>query len=237
MDFGPGARETAQNYVAYMAQMSGELRWFGEHPAALMTPPPRSTSPPARSLSPASRTQAILQGQKELMEMVKDIPETCYELSLIDLVEKKPAQEERRDGECPIDEKASLERSESRKMVPNGSQSYLNGKAHQMGMTKSMENGLLLKLVFPGSSLGSKQRQKSSRSLTVSRCSKVSPRPSYSDESAKGLDVDWLKKISASNKVKHEILEVDSVSVKNISSSRSGSSSRNNSTKNGRNRR
>ncbi|TXG53070.1 hypothetical protein EZV62_022239 [Acer yangbiense] len=40
-----------------------------------------------RSLSPSSRTQAIARGQRELMEMVGRMPESCYELSMKDLVE------------------------------------------------------------------------------------------------------------------------------------------------------
>ncbi|KAK4747344.1 hypothetical protein SAY87_026381 [Trapa incisa] len=76
MDLGPGARETVQNYTVYMAGMSCELRWCDEDPTALVRPPRKSTSPLGWSLSPASRTRSILQGQKELMEMVKEMPET-----------------------------------------------------------------------------------------------------------------------------------------------------------------
>ncbi|KAK4747345.1 hypothetical protein SAY87_026382 [Trapa incisa] len=107
-------------------------------------------------------------------------------------------------------------------MVQNGSQSH---KTRQMSITKSVEDGLLRNLIFPGSSLTSKRRQNSSRSLTVSHTSKVSPRPSFSDDPAKGLDR-W-KRFSASNKVKHGILEVDLA----------GGSSNKNNTKNCKNRR
>ncbi|KAK4747242.1 hypothetical protein SAY87_026279 [Trapa incisa] len=140
MDFGPGTRETAQNYTAYIAGMSCELRWCDEDLAALVRPPRKSTSPLARSRASHRHRGTILQGQKELMEMVKEMPETYYELSLADLVEK-PAPEGQvegwwRDGECPSDKKANLERRESRKMVQNGSQSHLDGKARQMAMMK-----------------------------------------------------------------------------------------------------
>lgn len=227
MDFGPRARKTAQNYVAYRAQ---------NRMGSIQTSPPSSPqhfnglhqSPP-----PTSRTRAIAQGQKELMEMVRNMPETYYELSLRDLVEK-PAESlddgssgKRRNIDDPNEEKA-LDRSESWKKMQNGMQSYLSGKA-PLAMTGRMDHGgFLLKLVFPGSSLGSKQKQQSSSSVAVNGSSKVSSRTSLSDEPAKGLDKEWWKKFSASNKVKDGILEVDPASVKNSTSSN---------TKNGKNRR
>ncbi|KAK2399453.1 hypothetical protein QL285_049263 [Trifolium repens] len=42
-----------------------------------------------RNLSPESKTEAIERGQRELMEMVKNMPESSYELTLKDLVEHK----------------------------------------------------------------------------------------------------------------------------------------------------
>lgn len=48
---------------------------------------PESRQTNYESLSPRSRTEAIVRGQMELMEMVKSMPESCYELSLKDLVE------------------------------------------------------------------------------------------------------------------------------------------------------
>ncbi|XP_068638825.1 uncharacterized protein [Aristolochia californica] len=49
--------------------------------------PPRSPPPIRRGLSPNSRLQAIARGQRELMEMVDNMPESNYELSLRDMVE------------------------------------------------------------------------------------------------------------------------------------------------------
>ncbi|PHU28226.1 hypothetical protein BC332_00319 [Capsicum chinense] len=43
--------------------------------------------------SPSLRALAIAQGQWELMEMVKNMPESCYELSLKDLVEKNDQEQ------------------------------------------------------------------------------------------------------------------------------------------------
>ncbi|GAB2301721.1 hypothetical protein Dimus_035749 [Dionaea muscipula] len=42
-------------------------------------------------MSPSSRTQAIARGRRELMEMIRDMPESFYELSLKDIVEQKAA--------------------------------------------------------------------------------------------------------------------------------------------------
>lgn len=58
-----------------------------------------------RSLSPASRTQAIARGQRELMEMVKNMPEACYELSLKDLVEHKHRQRHGDEEEEDVEER------------------------------------------------------------------------------------------------------------------------------------
>ncbi|KAG9451148.1 hypothetical protein H6P81_011113 [Aristolochia fimbriata] len=49
--------------------------------------PPGSASPIHRGFSPNSRLQAITRGQQELMEMVENMPESSYELSLRDMVE------------------------------------------------------------------------------------------------------------------------------------------------------
>ncbi|EPS68417.1 hypothetical protein M569_06353 [Genlisea aurea] len=75
------------------------LRNDGESDDSGVCSPPLWTASPLRnqseplidhrSLSPNSRRQAIVSGQKELMEMVKDLPESSYELSLKDLVEKQ----------------------------------------------------------------------------------------------------------------------------------------------------
>ncbi|KAH9604172.1 hypothetical protein KSS87_004588 [Heliosperma pusillum] len=42
-----------------------------------------------QNMSPSSRTQAIAKGRRELMDMVRDLPESFYELSLKDIVDKK----------------------------------------------------------------------------------------------------------------------------------------------------
>lgn len=218
MDFGSRAHTTAQNYASYRAQtgtgftqFSSEPRSDGGGPGNYTPPLWKSTSPPS-GISP--RTRAIEQGQMELMEMVRNMPETCYELSLRDLVEKPAMSQDTGD---PENGKA-LDRSESRKKVQNGRPSY----KPQVARSGSINNGgLLIKMVFPGSSLGPKQKQRTGSSLAPN---KVSPRPSLSDESARGLDKEWWKKFSASGEVKHRIMKADSGSVKSSDSSSSNGS-------------
>ncbi|XP_068643882.1 uncharacterized protein [Aristolochia californica] len=59
----------------------------GSSPPLWRASPPMSPPPLHRGLSPNSRLQAIARGQRELMEMVENMPESGYELSLRDLVE------------------------------------------------------------------------------------------------------------------------------------------------------
>ncbi|KAF3973897.1 hypothetical protein CMV_002716 [Castanea mollissima] len=50
------------------------------------------------NLSPTSRRKIIADGRKQLMEMVKDMPESSYELSLKDLVDEQHSLEEVQEG-------------------------------------------------------------------------------------------------------------------------------------------
>ncbi|CAA0840799.1 Unknown protein [Striga hermonthica] len=60
-----------------------------------------SPSHPLLCLSPNSRRRSIATGQRELMEMLKDMPESSYELSLQDLVEHHRQKMEIDDVESP----------------------------------------------------------------------------------------------------------------------------------------
>ncbi|KAK6264037.1 hypothetical protein SCA6_019471 [Theobroma cacao] len=55
---------------------------------------PRRCGEPISNLSPATQTQAIEEGRKELMEMIRNMPEFSYELSLKDMVDEQHASEE-----------------------------------------------------------------------------------------------------------------------------------------------
>ncbi|KAL2521284.1 uncharacterized protein Fot_25207 [Forsythia ovata] len=73
----------------------------------LWTRPPRSFHHEAFTLlpsnhhyssSPTSRLRAIANGRRQLMEMIKDISESSYELSLEDIVEDKHRKEREKKG-------------------------------------------------------------------------------------------------------------------------------------------
>uniref|UniRef100_A0A5B7AR33 Uncharacterized protein n=1 Tax=Davidia involucrata TaxID=16924 RepID=A0A5B7AR33_DAVIN len=206
MNFAAKARKTAQNYDNYRNFNGGGVQFrpeYMEEESGVCSPPLWKTSPPRspvhprppqnsyRHLSPTARTQAIARGQWELMEMVKNIPESSYELSLRDLVEqttKVGAQEE----ECLVGEKFfGNEIVNQRVKVVKRQESKKNEQKVKIGRSTSLENrGLFLKMVFP-ISFGSKKKK---NSATNSTCAKVSPKPEASDKSSKGVDKEWWKK-------------------------------------------
>ncbi|WJX34002.1 hypothetical protein P8452_22156 [Trifolium repens] len=135
-------------------------------------------SPHYRSLSPVSRTEAIVNGQKELMEMVRNMPESNYELSLKDLVEHHHRVVN------TTEENTEVEEEEKKKMKKNLSGKKMvevkkNGKIDRDG-------GFYLKVGLPFFNLGSKEKKKKKKE------SKVSPRPSISDGHVK--EKEWWKK-------------------------------------------
>ena len=108
-NFGPKARKTAQNYENYRNFNGGGVQFRPNEPvdeSGVCSPPLWRTSPPQspvharvpnnnyRHLSPTSRAQAIARGQWELMEMVKNMPESSYELTLKDIVDEQQNRQE-----------------------------------------------------------------------------------------------------------------------------------------------
>jgi hypothetical protein len=148
--------------------------------SGICSPPLWTTSPPRspprspqhranhyRSLSPASRTQAIVRGQKELMEMV-------------------PFVDQARQESVP-EERALYRRESSKKMNDKRTQ----GRRSTGGIDGG---GLYLKMSFP-LSLGSwKNKQKNESSSATNTSAKVSPKPPVTDGSVKGVDKEWWKK-------------------------------------------
>ncbi|KAL0432246.1 UNVERIFIED_CONTAM: hypothetical protein Slati_2558900 [Sesamum latifolium] len=136
------------------------------------------------SLSPNSRLQAITRGQRELMEMVKDMPESSYELSLKDLVEhhhrvettQTPHQLERENSKNQSLQRRGVVRVKSleRKNVMMRSGSFEN-------------KGMFLNMVFPFS-FNSKKK----KSFGSNNSGKVSPKPEV--VKGGGGERDWWKK-------------------------------------------
>ncbi|TKY74197.1 vitellogenin-2 protein [Spatholobus suberectus] len=199
-----------------------------EDDSGICSPPMWTTSPPHRknhyrSLSPTSRTQAIARGQRELMEMVKDMPESNYELSLKDLVEHH------RQENVVEDRQRNLSVYKREKSGGGG----VSRKVDKMAQVKRNGNidrgGFYLKMVIPFS-FGSKDRKKTKKKKNESSGSsgsRVTPKPSASDGSAKGgVDKEWWKKSPAVCRESDSgASSINSESTKSSGSSSSNSSS------------
>ncbi|GMI89550.1 hypothetical protein HRI_002624300 [Hibiscus trionum] len=223
MSYDSKVQKTARNSANYNT-MGGAVV---DDESGISTPlwktsPPRETNIGYRCLSPSSRAQAIARGQRELMEMVSKMPESCYELTLKDLVEhqqqlavvEEPKQDsfaEGRGSNSIEDHKYKKERQNSQKQQINRSGSLDNG-------------GFLLKMVFPVS-LGSKKKKmvKKKNDCNTSNNSKVSPKPTVADVSGKTVDKDWWKKRSGSSESDGGGSTINSGSTKSSRSSSSGS--------------
>ncbi|XP_076900382.1 uncharacterized protein LOC143554535 [Bidens hawaiensis] len=134
-----------------------------------LSPPDSPVRFPNRSLSPASRAQAIARGQREMMEMVENMPETSYELSLKDIVDQRLEF-----TDASIDETQSMEDGEQRLINSGGSQqrrvnrtessSSKTGriivKNGSMNNNSNNNKGLLINMFLPFS-VGSKKNKKS----------------------------------------------------------------------------
>ncbi|KAI3464589.1 hypothetical protein Pfo_021252 [Paulownia fortunei] len=152
--------------------------------------PPKSPSHPLlgnhnyRSLSPNTRAQAIARGQWELMEMVKNMPESSYELSLKDLVEHH-----RIETQAPQAGDGSLKHNQSlhQRAVAKVKRQESKKNDRNVMRSGSFENkGLFLNMVFPFS-LKPKKKNK----FASNTSGKVSPKP----EGLKGGgERDWWKK-------------------------------------------
>ncbi|GLU00929.1 hypothetical protein SLE2022_182630 [Rubroshorea leprosula] len=186
-------QKTVQSYGNYRSWNGREGQFADvEDESGVRTPPLWPGSPPRRPnhyrcLSPASKAQAIERGQRELMELVSKMPESCYELSLKDLVEQ-PMMEVKQETTA-VDKDNYSRKTEGKKKKKK------NEKKAQISRSGSIDNGgFLLKMVFPVS-LGSKKKKTKNDSNSTSNCnSKVSPRPSFSDASAKVEEKEWWKK-------------------------------------------
>ncbi|KAK6786962.1 hypothetical protein RDI58_015487 [Solanum bulbocastanum] len=157
-------------------------------PALWQNSPSRSPVHPInyRSLSPNSRTQAIARGQCELMEMVKNMPESCFELSLKDLVEQTKSFESQE--ECLINSNREKNQAVMKSRV-NIKKNEQIRKAKMMMRSKSIENGgVFIKMVSPVS-LRSKKKNPSANTT------RVSPKPEECENvSSKNLEKEWWKK-------------------------------------------
>lgn len=185
------------------------------------------------TMSPSSRTQAIAKGRRELMEMVRDLPESFYELSLKDIVENKPELEAQKEikinlpeeKRTPVKETTKQKRSTSKKVKKSESKK-------KMVRSRSVDNGrfLLKTSVFPVF-LGSK---KSKKNMGGSSSFKIAPMPKpqvTATGSMKGVEKDWWRRRSC---ISSESDQSNGLSSSISASSGSSSSSSRSSSINGR---
>ncbi|XP_028794609.1 uncharacterized protein LOC114750221 [Neltuma alba] len=206
-----------------------------DNDSGICSPPLWKTSPTRspqfdknyyQSLSPSSRTQAIARGQRELMEMVRNMPESTYELTLKDLVEKPTLQA----GEENEKEEKNLINKNAYRREGSGSSSgrKVDQKAAAMRSGKIQSGGFYLKMMMFPPSLGSTTKKKKKKSESSgNEGSKATLRPSISEGSLKGIvDKEWWKKSpsAASGDSESGATSINSGSTKSSGSSSSGSS-------------
>ncbi|TQE00173.1 hypothetical protein C1H46_014185 [Malus baccata] len=118
-----------------------------------------------------SREEIILQSTKDLMEMIQDMPESCYEISLKDFVDEQQStqgvKEENNVQETSFDFHIEPQVRKQKRKTQKG---YTT---RQISRTSSMESEIFLIKVFFPTFLGSKKKEKAPENR-----SKVSPRPS-----------------------------------------------------------
>lgn len=136
------------------------------------------------NLSPKSRKEAIAEGRMQLMEMVQDMPESCYELSLKDIVDEQNILEDVKEGSV-IEESTEpqIKKQKKKKKKKKGI-----SKAGQVSRIQSMDSEtFLLKMFFPiPQSL--KKKAKAGNSL------QVSPMPSFECTTHHTKKEWWMKK-------------------------------------------
>ncbi|KAG7987086.1 hypothetical protein I3843_03G114600 [Carya illinoinensis] len=164
------------------------------------------------NLSPTSRKKAIAEGRRELMEMVRDMSESCYELSLKDIVDEKHISVVQ---EGTVVEKSSAFHPETEPRMKNQKKKKKGiNKARQVSRIRSMDSEtFLLKMFFP-TSLALKKKPK------AGECSKVSPNPSFV-ETKHHIDKEWWIKRFFLGDSKRRRGNIMSGSTSSSSSSRS----------------
>ncbi|XP_055821490.1 uncharacterized protein LOC129890027 [Solanum dulcamara] len=186
-------------------EMSQQHVDYGDDESGICSPPLWKNSPPRspvhpfqnsmnhRSISPSSRALAIAKGQWELMEMIKNMPESCYELSLKDLVEKNSFLESNQE-ECLINKEEEKENlastiSQEHFMMQQRVKSIKRqeSKGEMIRNESFEERGCCLKMFFP-IPLDPKKKQQMKKST---KTTKVSPKPI---EVSRNLEKDWWKK-------------------------------------------
>ncbi|KAL3845475.1 hypothetical protein ACJIZ3_002878 [Penstemon smallii] len=174
--------------------------------------PPKSPSQPLLGhhsyRTPNSRAQAIAKGQWELMEMVKNMPESSYELSLKDLVEHQKIE-----SQIP----QSLQQ---RGVVKVKRQESKTNEKNVMRSGSFETKGMFLNMVIPFS-----LKSKKKKNFVSNSSGKVSPKPSEGLKSERDW---WKKKFTGSSDSDSSRTTNNSATSDSTRSSSGGSSDRSN---------
>ncbi|KAJ0873412.1 hypothetical protein HanPSC8_Chr11g0452301 [Helianthus annuus] len=117
------------------------------------SPPLWSKNPPSNCTGSSSATNTMAKGRKELMEMINDLPESCLELSLKDMV-----AEDADDSGYAIEDKVDVK--------PKVKGKKKGAKRRPISRSVSLDTGVFLLKMFVPSSFGSK-KQRVSRSTSI----------------------------------------------------------------------
>lgn len=104
-------------------------------------------------LSPASRVRAIIDGRRELMEMIKDLPESSYELSLKDIVDQQNTGDVQ-EKEAAVAEELEVKHIRKNRVIGRAKSS----NTKQICRSESMESDVFLLKMFLPVSLSSKKK-------------------------------------------------------------------------------
>ena len=136
------------------------------------------------NLSPNSRRRVIVDGRKELMKMIENMPESSYELSLKDIVDEQRSSEEDEEETSVAKDESSDFKGETHQIRKLKQRKNRNTERGPITRTGSMESEMfLIKMFFP-TSLGTKKKTKAGNPSRVP-CLK-SPKQSEND-----MEKDW----------------------------------------------
>ncbi|KAG6657311.1 hypothetical protein I3843_04G075300 [Carya illinoinensis] len=144
-------------------------------------------------LSSTSRKKAIAEGRRQLMEMVQDMPESCFELSLKDILDEQHISGVQ---EVIIEKSGFHLDTEPQMKRQNKKKNKGITKASRVSTIRSMDNKTFLLNMFFPTSLALKMKSK------AGNCSEVSPSPSFEDSKHHIYKDWWMKRFlqGASNK-------------------------------------
>ncbi|XP_075510496.1 uncharacterized protein LOC142546591 [Primulina tabacum] len=136
-------------------------------------------------LSPTSRLRAILDGKRELMEMIKDLPESSSELSLKDIIEDHGEVKE----VVLVEEKKTDIHYKIGKRIIQRNDNKKKNKSSKIHRAESMESGVFLLKMFLPAALTISKKRSDSRKWSINNGPE--PAPEGSDKSQ--ISTKWWK--------------------------------------------